>query len=110
MNQGLIFFGRIDSDTERMEGTLYRDDADTLEYRSAPCMYRIPLTMFGTDEFLNGGLDMKSLKNVELIIEGQGLIFPETLTVDHNGLTPQIVIRHKTLTRIDGKTGMVSLA
>jgi hypothetical protein len=108
MSQGHTWYNRAHTENETIAGTLYRSEADTTEYRSAPCMYRIPLSLFGTDEFLNGGLDMKSLKNVELIIEGEALK-PETTTKAADGLTPQIVIRHKTLTRIDGKTGAVSL-
>jgi len=75
-------------------------------------LYTIPLTMFGTDEFLNGGLNMKHLANCELILEGQNLLPFEYLGEDYlvgYGMVPQIVIRHKTLTRIDGKTGVVAV-
>jgi len=112
MHQGTRVYRHVSTSvTESLSGGVYQHDGDdaSSEYRIAPCMYRIPLSMFGTDEFLNGGLDFKSLKNVELVIEGEALNL-ETATVDHNGLTPQIVIRHKTLLRVDGKTGSVSIA
>jgi len=112
MHQGTRVYRHVSSSvTEALLGGVYQHDGDgaSSEYRVVPCMYRIPMSMFGTDEFLNGGLDFKSLKNVELVIEGEALNI-ETATVDHNGLTPQIVIRHKTLLRVDGKNGSVSIA
>ena len=77
-------------------------------HRSAPSMYRIPLSLFSSDEFLCGGLNLKSLSNVKLIIEGEGLL-PEVLETDHKGLVPQIVFRHKKLLRVDTKTGTFSV-
>lgn len=75
--------------------------------RPGACLYRIPLSLFGTDEFMNGGLDMKSLKNVKLIIENPQLKAVDTFS--ENNLVAQIVVRYKTLTRVDGKTGAISV-
>ena len=78
--------------------------------RNASSMYRIPLTLFGSDEFLNGGLDLKSLTNVKLIIECDDFLTAEVGDNDRRSFISHIVIRHKTITRVDGKTGNVVLA
>lgn len=77
-------------------------------FKTAPCMYRIPLTMFGTDEFLNGGLDMTSLSNVEFIIDSDAMN-ENASEFEGEEMTPEIVIRHKQIMRLDGKTGNISL-
>lgn len=112
MNQGhRMYRRRTFTGFESLSGSLYQawHNPEARDYRSSPCMYRIPLSMFGTDEFLNGGLDMKSLKNVQLIVEGEALK-TETDTQTRDGLTPQIVIRYKSLLRVDSKSGVVSIA
>lgn len=76
--------------------------------RGGSSLYRIPLTLFDTDEFLNGGLDMKSLTNVRLIIENVDF-FRDPFDVVFKNFTASVVIRHKNVTRVDGKTGSVSV-
>lgn len=76
--------------------------------RTTPTMYRIPLSLFSSDEFLCGGLNLKALSNARLIIEGEALL-PEVIEQDYKGLVPQIVIRHKKLVRVDTKTGTFSV-
>lgn len=71
-------------------------------------LYRIPLALFSTDEFLSGGLNFNTLTDVRLIVEGDGLT-PAVSTLDYLGLEPVVVFRHKTLTRVDGKTGAVAV-
>ncbi len=83
-------------------------DQHTRTYRAGRSLYRIPLTMFGTDEFQNGGLDLKSLKNVKLIVEGTPLL-PSEEDHDHKGVTSRVVVRYLTNLRTDSKTGAVSL-
>lgn len=75
--------------------------------RKSP-IYRIPLSLFGTDEFLNGGLNLAALTNVQIIIESPAML-PLGIESEYKDVTPRIVIRHKTVTRIDGKTGVVSV-
>ena len=100
-------FGRVYvyGDTARH----YNDDTKAYQ-RNASSMYRIPLTLFGSDEFLNGGLDLKSLTNVKLIIECDDFLTAEVGDNDRRSFISHIVIRHKTITRVDGKTGNVVLA
>ena len=73
-------------------------------------MYRISLSMFDTDEFLNGGLDMNTA-NVELTIEGGMLSKKGNVGTNSEALIgpciPQVVLQSKSLCRIDGKTGSV---
>jgi hypothetical protein len=71
-------------------------------------LYRIPLGLFSSDEFLSGGLNFNTLADVRLIIEGEGLR-PELAAEDFLGLEPVIIFRTKTITRIDGKTGAVAV-
>lgn len=87
----------------------YNDDTKAYQ-RNASSMYRIPLSLFGSDEFLNGGLDLKSLTNVKLIIECDDFLAAEVGDKDRRSFISHIVIRHKTITRVDGKTGNVVLA
>jgi hypothetical protein len=74
----------------------------------AASLYRIPLSLFSSDEFQSGGLYLNSLTNVRLVIEGQPLILPGS-TNDHRGMTPQVVVKHKKITRVDTKTGTFSV-
>lgn len=66
-------------------------------------MYRIPLSMFSTEEFLNGGIDLKTF-DLKLKIEGD---FLDTTGYDPHLYKPRVVVRCKNITRIDGKTGRV---
>jgi len=77
------------------------DRGDISYYEHSLGMYRIPLKHVNTDEFLSGGLDLTSLTNVELIIDGY----------DFGAGAGQldIVLNHKNMLRIDSKTGTVSL-
>ena len=75
-------------------------------YRAS--LYRIPMSLFSTDEFQSGGLYLNSLTNVRLVIEGEPLL-PESSPDDFRGMTPQVVIKHKKITRVDTKTGTFSV-
>jgi len=97
---------RVYGDTMIDHRILEKSDYD----RNASSMYRIPLTLFGSDEFLNGGLDLKSLTNVKLIIECDDFLVALPGDDDRKSFISHIVIRHKTITRIDGKTGNVVVA
>lgn len=77
-------------------------------HKSGNTLYRIPLGLFSTDEFLSGGLNFNNLADVRLIIEGEGLR-PEVSPSDFLGLEPVIIFRTKSITRIDGKTGAVAV-
>lgn len=74
----------------------------------ANVLYRIPLSLFSTDEFLSGGLNFGTLADVQLIIEGEPLL-PEGTVFDRRGMEPQIIFRTKNMTRIDSKTGSVAV-
>jgi len=104
-------------DTTSIEDKPYNPGFPNLpvHMRVGPSLYRIPFSLYGTDEFFNGGLDLTSLSNVQLIIESDSLIqdAPQGSTPPSHeesvaSMTPNIVIRHKKLIRIDGKTGVVS--
>lgn len=97
----------VDFPTESYEALYNSPDALNIT-RFGTNMYRIPLSLMNTDEFLNGGLDFGSLADIQLIIEGQPLL-PEENTFDAWGCETHIVLRHKQLLRIDSKTGAVSL-
>jgi len=97
-------------------GTRYRNTASipldlhdntTLSNRASPTMYRIPLTMFPGEEFQNGGINLNTMTNVKLIIEGPDLL-DELTPTDTRGLEPHIVLRRRILSRVDGQTGCIS--
>jgi len=77
-------------------------------HRYGSVLYRIPLGLFSSDEFLSGGLNFGTLTDIRLVIEGEGLR-PFSSQKDYKGLEPVIVLRTKTITRIDGKTGSVAV-
>lgn len=81
-------------------------DTQAQVHRSGDIMYRIPLAYILTDEFQSGGLDLSALVNAELIIESEGML-DEFTPDDRRGLEPSIVLRCRTLTRVDGRTGSV---
>lgn len=93
----------------------YRDDPSvpldlhndaSFSSRSVPNMYRIPLTMFHGEEFQNGGINLRTMTNVKLIIEG-GNLLDEVDPPDSKGLVPHIVLRHRVISRVDSATGSV---
>jgi hypothetical protein len=75
-------------------------------YSNMP-MYRIPLSMFSSDEFLSGGLDLSSLTNVELIIEGEPYLPLDPDPNSRRALVAEVILRHKRILRVDGKNGVV---
>lgn len=77
------------------------DEEPISYYEHSLGLYRIPLKHVNTDEFLSGGLDLTSLTNVELIIDGYNFE-PTQGQLD-------IILNHKNMLRIDSKTGTVSL-
>ena len=76
-------------------------------YRQLP-MYRIPLSLFSSDEFLSGGLQLDNLTNVELTIQGEPFLPHVNNTYDKRGCEARIILRHKKLVRVDGKNGTIS--
>ena len=95
--------------TDQDHANLYRGGpATAINYPSYSIMV-IPFSLFGTDEFYNGVLSLKSLTNVELEIRGQDLLqaganFSEA---SFERTIPKVVLRTKSIARIDGKTGNV---
>ena len=76
---------------------------------NAVSIITIPMSLFGTDEFYNGVLSLKSLTNVELEVQGQDLkklVGPFGLDTYSNTI-PTVVLRSKKIARIDGKTGNI---
>ena len=107
---GMCVFGPEGNFTRYINTTSLSVDAhvaDTFPLRNVPTMYRIPFTMFHGEEFHNGGLNLKTLSNVKLIIEGTDLL-DEVISTDSRGLVPHIVLRRRTLSRVDGQTGSIS--
>ena len=80
-----------------------------LEHKTTPIVI-VPLKMFGTDEFYAGGINTESLTNVELILSSTSFATPGTLYGnDFTHCTPSVVLRTKTVGRIDTKTGTVAV-
>ena len=78
----------------------------SLPLKHESIIYRIPFTLFGTEEFLNGGFNGKTMGSIKLIIEGSELLDEEEVG-DIKGLVPRVIFRYKNLNRIDSKTGSV---
>lgn len=105
-DQNKRFFGLGDSPhTEFIRGQPHLPvEYGMSSHRNGDVMYRIPLSYISTDEFQSGGLDLTSLVNVKLIIEAEGLQ-SELTASDRKGLEPSIVLRCRSITRVDGRTG-----
>jgi len=94
------------TDTIDLPPLMYVDANNGFSF--AASLYRIPLSLFSSDEFQSGGLYLNSLTNVRLVIEGQALELPGA-TNDHRGMIPQVVVKHKKITRVDTKTSTFSV-
>jgi len=92
------------------EFVIGQDDLDASynlsQHREGDVMYRIPLSYICTDEFQSGGLDVGALTNVQLIIESEAFEDEEN-GGDRKGLEPSIILRCRSITRVNGRTGQM---